>query len=118
MDPLSLLRDYTIRKQLDSVVTAGNVCKFGDEYEFTVDIPTAYKARTGYGENGYYTLEMLVVYIKSSNLRHTEYMGAVNRKQHVAFVDRKDLKVRHSHGSRLLQRFMVMVTITISGTVT
>ena len=93
MDTLSLLRDHTIRKQLDSVVIAGNVCKFGDAYEFPVDIPTAYKARTGYGENGYYTLEMLVAYIKSSNLRHTEYMATVNRKQHVAFVDRKDLKV-------------------------
>lgn len=69
MDPLSLLRDFTMRGDLDKIVRINGDFRFGDEYTFPSSLETAYRSTKG----NRYTLETLVHYIKNHHLKHTEY---------------------------------------------
>jgi parafibromin len=69
MDPLTLLRDFTMRGELDKIVRLNTDFRFGDEYTFPCSLETAYRSTKG----NRYTLETLVHYIKNHHLKHTEY---------------------------------------------
>ncbi|XP_061354524.1 protein CDC73 homolog [Gastrolobium bilobum] len=69
MDPLSALREFTIRGELEKIVRVNGEFRFGDEYSFPCSVETAYRSTKG----NRYTLETLVHYIKNHHLKHTEY---------------------------------------------
>ncbi|KAE9612831.1 hypothetical protein Lal_00027667 [Lupinus albus] len=69
MDPLSALRDFTTRGELDKIVRVNGEFRFGDEFSFPCSVETAYRSTKG----NRYTLETLVYYINNHQLKHTEY---------------------------------------------
>ncbi|KAL6004707.1 accessory factor associated with RNA polymerase II [Asimina triloba] len=89
MDPLSVLRDFTIRGELDKIVRVGDDFRFGLDYSFPCSASTGYRTKQG----TFYTLETLVHYIKNHHLKHVEYLqNARNLKiPPVTFPDRKPL---------------------------
>ncbi|XP_058085014.1 protein CDC73 homolog isoform X2 [Magnolia sinica] len=89
MDPLSALRDFTIRGELDKVVRVGDEFRFGSDYSFPCSASTGYRSKQG----NLYTLETLVYYIKNHHLKHIEYLqNARNLKiPSVTLPDRKPL---------------------------
>ncbi|KAI4345656.1 hypothetical protein L6164_012756 [Bauhinia variegata] len=89
MDPLSALRDFTIRGELDKVVRYNGEYRFGDEYSFPCSAETAYRSAKG----NRYTLETLVHYIKNHHLKHTDYIQNTVALgiPSVPFPDRKPL---------------------------
>jgi parafibromin len=90
MDPLSVLRDYTIRGDLESIRVVGEDFHFGEDYRFPSNIDTAYRSKQG----SLYTLECLVFFLKNVHLKHTEYMqqARLQKLQTVIFTDRKPLQ--------------------------
>ncbi|KAH8938578.1 hypothetical protein BDL97_16G091600 [Sphagnum fallax] len=90
MDPLSVLRDYTVRGDLENVKLVGDEYHFGDDYRFPRGIETAYRSKQG----GFYNLESLVFFVTNTHLRHTDYMQLVRsaKLQIVTFTDRKPLQ--------------------------
>ncbi|KAK4759177.1 hypothetical protein SAY87_022308 [Trapa incisa] len=89
MDPLSALRDYTIRGELDRISRVGDEFRFGSDYTFPCTAETAYRSKQG----NLYTLETLVFYVKHHQLKHTEYIQIARTQQipTVTFIDRKPL---------------------------
>ncbi|GAB4843358.1 accessory factor associated with RNA polymerase II [Ancistrocladus abbreviatus] len=89
MDPLSALRDFTIRGELDKIVRVGDEFRFGNGYAFPCSIETAYRSKQG----NLYTLESLVFYVKNHHLKHTEYMQNALRQgiAAVTLPDRRPL---------------------------
>ncbi|KAL5785580.1 hypothetical protein ACOSQ2_007972 [Xanthoceras sorbifolium] len=89
MDPLSALRDFTIRGELEKVAQVGNEVRFGGDYAFPCSIETAYRSKQG----NLYTLQTLVYFIKNYSLKHTEYIQSAraNRVPAVTLPDRKPL---------------------------
>ncbi|PKI39496.1 hypothetical protein CRG98_040105 [Punica granatum] len=89
MDPLSALRDFTIRGELDKIVRFGDEFRFGSDYAFPCTAETAYRSKQG----NLYTLETLVFYVKNHQLKHTEYIQSARTQQipSVTFIDRKPL---------------------------
>ncbi|XP_057450223.1 protein CDC73 homolog [Lotus japonicus] len=69
MDPLSALREFTMRGELDKIVKLNGEFRFGEEYSFPCSVETAYRSTKG----NRYTLETLVHYVKNHHLKHTEY---------------------------------------------
>ncbi|KAL1316955.1 hypothetical protein HN51_069067 [Arachis hypogaea] len=69
MDPLSALRDFTMRGELEKIVRVNGEFRFGEEYSFPCSAETAYRSTKG----NRYTLETLVHYINNHQLKHTEY---------------------------------------------
>jgi len=90
MDPLSVLRDYTIRGDLESIKVVGEDFHFGEDYRFPSNIDTAYRSKQG----SLYTLECLVFFLRNAHLKHTEYMqqARLQKLQTVNFTDRKPLQ--------------------------
>lgn len=89
MDPLSALRDYTIRGELDKIVRVNDEYRFGSDFSFPCTAETAYRSKQG----NLYTLETLVYYIKNHHLKHTEYMHDARAKRvaTITYTDRKPL---------------------------
>lgn len=69
MDPLSALREYTMRGELEKIVRVNGEFRFGEEYSFPCSVETAYRSTKG----NRYTLETLVHYVRNHHLKHTEY---------------------------------------------
>ncbi|KAK7253146.1 hypothetical protein RIF29_37613 [Crotalaria pallida] len=69
MDPLTALRDFTMRGDLDKIVRVNGEFRFGDDFSFPCSLETAYRSTKG----NRYTLETLVHYINNHHLKHTEY---------------------------------------------
>ncbi|KAK7308012.1 hypothetical protein VNO77_41565 [Canavalia gladiata] len=69
MDPLSALREFTMRGEVEKIVRVNGEFRFGEEYTFPCSVETAYRSTKG----NRYTLETLVHYIKNQHLKHTEY---------------------------------------------
>ncbi|KAF2285408.1 hypothetical protein GH714_003598 [Hevea brasiliensis] len=89
MDPLSALRDFTIRGEVDKIVRVNEEFRFGTDYTFPCSIKTAYRSKHG----NLYTLETLVYYIQNANLKFTDYLQnarAVGLTP-ITFIDRKPL---------------------------
>ncbi|KAK4266323.1 hypothetical protein QN277_027265 [Acacia crassicarpa] len=70
MDPLTALRDFIIRGELEKIVRFGDELRFCNEYSFPCSVETAYRSTKG----NRYTLETLVHYIKNHHLRHPDYI--------------------------------------------
>ncbi|KAF8388084.1 hypothetical protein HHK36_026750 [Tetracentron sinense] len=91
MDPLSALRDFTIRDELDKIVRVGDEFQFGSDYVFPCSAETAYRSKPG----NLCTLETLVYYVKNHHIKHMEYLrNALTQKiPPVTLPDRKPLLV-------------------------
>ncbi|XP_031278195.1 protein CDC73 homolog [Pistacia vera] len=89
MDPLSALRDFTIRGELDKVTQTENEIRFGSDYTFASSIETPFRSKQG----NLYTLQTLVFFIKNYSLKHTEYIqtARAHRIPPVTLPDRKPL---------------------------
>lgn len=89
MDPLSVLREYTMRPDLESIKQVGDEFRFGDEYRFPCNMDTAYRSKQG----SLYTLDSLVFFVKNTHMKHTDYMQQARalKLQTVTFIDRKGL---------------------------
>uniref|UniRef100_A0A2P2LFT3 Protein CDC73 homolog n=1 Tax=Rhizophora mucronata TaxID=61149 RepID=A0A2P2LFT3_RHIMU len=89
MDPLSALRDYTMRGELDKIVRVNDEFWFGSDYVFPCSAKTAYRSKQG----NLYTLETLVYFLLNANAKFTEYLQ--NALSHgvpaITFIDRKPL---------------------------
>ncbi|XXG65264.1 hypothetical protein AAC387_Pa05g3013 [Persea americana] len=96
MDPLSALRDFTIRGELDKIVRVGDEFRFGNDYSFPCTAETAYRSKQG----NLYTLETLVNYIKNHHLKHIEYLqnSRTLKIPSVTLPDRKPL-LDYLHGT-------------------
>ncbi|XP_030543393.1 protein CDC73 homolog [Rhodamnia argentea] len=89
MDPLSALRDFTMRGDLDKIVRVGDEFRFGSDYSFPCAAETAYRSKQG----NLYTLETLLFFVTHHHLKHTDYIQSA-RLHHlptVTFIDRKPL---------------------------
>jgi hypothetical protein len=96
MDPLSLLRDFCINRQLDQVHVKGDKVYFGDRFTFPKTMATSYKSQMGKAD--FYGLEGLVFFIKafhggSKAPSFPDYMQSA-RSSGVPFVNFVDRKVR------------------------
>jgi len=89
MDPLSALRDFTIRGELDKIHRVGDEFRFGNEYIFPCKVETAYRSKQG----SLYTLETLVFFVKNRHIKQPEYIKSATNQgvSTVTFVDRKPL---------------------------
>eukprot|EP00262_Sarcandra_glabra_P004404 TRINITY_DN1538_c0_g1_i1.p1 TRINITY_DN1538_c0_g1~~TRINITY_DN1538_c0_g1_i1.p1 ORF type:complete len:450 (-),score=42.84 TRINITY_DN1538_c0_g1_i1:172-1422(-) len=89
MDPLSALRDFTIRGDSDRIVRVGDEFHFGQDYAFPCSAETAYRSKQG----NLYTLETLVYYIKNHQVKHTDYLQTCRTRKipSVTLPDRKPL---------------------------
>uniref|UniRef100_A0A0D6R9S5 PHP n=1 Tax=Araucaria cunninghamii TaxID=56994 RepID=A0A0D6R9S5_ARACU len=95
MDPLTVLRDFTIRGDLDKITRVADEFRFGDEYRFPCSAETAYRAKQG----GLYNLESLFFFVKNQHLKHSEYFQQARalKLQVVTLPDRKPL-LEYLHG--------------------
>ncbi|XP_010938049.1 protein CDC73 homolog [Elaeis guineensis] len=89
MDPLSVLRDYTVQRKLDQIVRVGDEFRFGSEYAFPCSADTAYRSKQG----SLYTLDTLLFFVRHHNLKHTDYLQSARslRLPAVTLPDRKPL---------------------------
>ncbi|XP_077245256.1 PLANT HOMOLOGOUS TO PARAFIBROMIN [Tasmannia lanceolata] len=89
MDPLSALREFTVRNELDKIIRSNDEFRFGTDYTFPCSAKTAYRSKQG----NLYTLETLIHYIKNLHIKHTDYLQ--NSRTHkippVTLPDRKPL---------------------------
>ncbi|CDO99082.1 unnamed protein product [Coffea canephora] len=92
MDPLTALREYTIRNHLDKISRVGDNFHFGNEYTFPATIETAYRSK--HVKSTHYTLETLHHFITNQHLKHSEYVqnASANRIPPVTLPDRKALQ--------------------------
>ncbi|XP_076891677.1 uncharacterized protein LOC143543162 [Bidens hawaiensis] len=70
MDPLTALREMTIRNDLDKIVRVGDHYRFGPSLSFPCTIDTAYRSKQG----NRYTLETLVYFITNLTTKHHDYI--------------------------------------------
>ncbi|CAN4097665.1 unnamed protein product [Withania somnifera] len=91
MDPLTLLREYTIRNELHKIVRIGDDYRFSNDYSFPCTIETAYRSK--HVQANRYTLETLINFITNHNLKHTDYIQQSRslRIPAVTLPDRKPL---------------------------
>lgn len=89
MDPLSALRDFTIRGELHKIHQVGDELRFGSDYVFPAAAETAYRSKHGTP----YTLETLHYFISNHALKHIDYMQSarLHRVPAVTLPDRKPL---------------------------
>ncbi|XP_042420130.1 protein CDC73 homolog [Zingiber officinale] len=89
MDPLSVLREYAIRGELDRVSRIGDELRFGSEYAFPASAVTAYRSKQG----GFYHLDALLFFARHHQLKHTDYLQSArhHRVTTVTLPDRKAL---------------------------
>lgn len=92
MDPLSLLRDFNCKGQIDHVKVdeAKGLVHFGETYSFPKSSFTNFKSRAGLGE--FYTLDAVLLLLRSRNdvggyIRQTTR----NKVMMISGVDRKNL---------------------------
>ena len=87
MDPLGVLRDYTVRGALGVVETDGELIRFADRYAFSRTVPTGYKGRQG----TLYDLDTLVFFAKHLSDKYVDYMKASReaKLEHISFLDRQ-----------------------------
>ncbi|KAK8954867.1 hypothetical protein KSP39_PZI002838 [Platanthera zijinensis] len=89
MDPLSALRDFTVRGELDNITLVGDEFRFADDYSFPCSTETAFRSKQG----NLYTLETLLFFVRHHHLKHTEYLQSARfrRVPAVTLPDRKPL---------------------------
>eukprot|EP00873_Tetraselmis_striata_P038014 jgi/Tetstr1/458278/TSEL_044764.t1 len=92
MDPLKLLREYTMRGELSQVTQVEDQIDFGDRYTFPASSLTGYKSLKGDGEH--YTLQTVLFFLKSPDKVHSHYMRMAREAGHevVSLIDAADMK--------------------------
>ncbi|KAK1270096.1 hypothetical protein QJS04_geneDACA013054 [Acorus gramineus] len=97
MDPLSALRDFTVRGELSKVTRIANSdeIRFGSDYTFPAMAETAFRSKQG----NLYTLETLLYFIQNHHLKHTDYLQSsrLHRLPSVTLPDRRPL-LDYLHG--------------------
>lgn len=89
MDPLTVLRDFTIRGELDKIIRVNEEFHFGTDYSFPCSTETGYRSKQGF----LYTLETLVYFVQNHHVKHSEYIQNAKRLRipAVTLPDRKTL---------------------------
>ncbi len=90
MDPLNLLRDWTINGKLASVRLGADRVEFADSYSFPRDAPTSYKSQKGKG--GFYGLATLLVFLRNRKTPFPAYVK-ITKEENVPTVSYLDRKV-------------------------
>ncbi|CAN6298344.1 unnamed protein product [Urochloa humidicola] len=88
MDPLSVLRDYAARNELDKIIFSGDDILFGSDYTFPGNTPTAFSSK----QSGRpYPLSAAVFLAQHHDLKHTDFIQAarLRRIPPVSLPDRK-----------------------------
>ncbi|XP_076907802.1 protein CDC73 homolog [Bidens hawaiensis] len=95
MDPLTALREITIRNDLHKIVRVGDHYRFGPSLTFPCTIETAYRSKQG----NRYTLETLVYFITNLTTKHHDYIrnAGTHKIPAVTLLDRKPL-IEYLHG--------------------
>ena len=104
MDPLSLLRTFTINNELDHVVESGSEIEFGNRYSFDKTALTTYKSSQGKGD--FYDLQSVLFFIKNVDLPLKDYFTGT-RNAGVAQIKQLDKKVRFGRMQMLNTRMML-----------
>ncbi|KAM7259499.1 hypothetical protein ACFE04_015240 [Oxalis oulophora] len=120
MDPLTVLREYTMRGELDKIVTVHNEFRFGNDYIFPCSIQTSFLRNKEKGK--YYSLESLIFLLKNLNIPHNLYVQIANEKriQVVTLPDRKPLldyltgKTAHNPTSTSLQQSTAITGLDVN----
>ena len=71
MDPLSVLRDYAARNELDKIIFSGDDILFGSDYTFPANTPTAFTSKQS---NRPYPLSAAVFLAQHHDLKHTDFI--------------------------------------------
>ncbi|CAN0857010.1 Protein CDC73 homolog [Linum grandiflorum] len=89
MDPLSALREYTMRGDLNKIVRVKADFRFGSEYSFPCTTEIGYRSNKG----NLFTLETLVYFIQNAHLKHTDYLQSclAHGVPTITYVERKQL---------------------------
>ncbi|EER91115.1 hypothetical protein BDA96_01G151500 [Sorghum bicolor] len=100
MDPLSVLRDYAARNELDKIIFSGDEIHFGSDYTFPASTPTAFASK----QSGRpYPLSAAVFLAQHHDLKHTDFIQAarLRRIPPVSLPDRKTFLdfLRFGHNS-------------------
>ncbi|PWZ20277.1 hypothetical protein Zm00014a_032811 [Zea mays] len=100
MDPLSVLRDYAGRNELDKIIFSGDEIHFGSDYTFPASTPTAFASK----QSGRpYPLSAAVFLAQHHDLKHTDFIQAarLRRIPPVSLPDRKTFLdfLRFGHNS-------------------
>ena len=90
MDPVSLLREWTISGKLDSIRLGPDRVEFADSYSFRRDAATAYKAQKGKGD--FYSLATLLVFLRNKSTPFPQYVK-ITKEENVPTVSYLDRKV-------------------------
>ncbi|XP_047088134.1 protein CDC73 homolog [Lolium rigidum] len=88
MDPLSVLREYAGRGDLDKIIFTGDDILFGSDYSFPANVPTAFASK----QSGRpYPLSAAVFLAQHNDLKHTDFLQAarLRRIPPVSLPDRK-----------------------------
>lgn len=95
MDPLTVLRDFTIQNNLDKIIRVNNSFRFNSQISFPCTIETAYRSKQG----NFYTLETLIYFIQNVNIKHHDYIrnAGTQKINAVTLLDRKPL-IEYLHG--------------------
>jgi len=100
MDPLSVLRDYAARNELDKIIFSGDDILFGSDYTFPANTPTAFTSKQS---NRPYPLSAAVFLAQHHDLKHTDFIQAarLRRIPPVSLPDRKTFLdfLRFGHNS-------------------
>lgn len=93
MDPLSILRDYCVRNELDQVKVVGDVIHFGSSYQFPKDTDTAFRVWQSQSGADYYKLDAVLFVAQTLPVKHTEYIKQARAAevQNVNLIDRRNL---------------------------
>mmetsp|Transcript_6388 Transcript_6388/g.18404 ORF Transcript_6388/g.18404 Transcript_6388/m.18404 type:complete len:487 (-) Transcript_6388:337-1797(-) len=91
MDPLQLLREWTMEGKLKQIKLDANRVEFGDSYSFKRDMLTSYKSEKAKGP--FYALDALLTFLRE---RSTPFPAYVQRAKEVgvrtvSYLDRKDV---------------------------
>lgn len=93
MDPLSILRDYCVRNELDQVKVVGDVIHFGSSYHFPKDTDTPFRVWQSQTGTDYYKLDAVLFVAQTLPVKHTEYIKQARAAevQNVNLIDRRNL---------------------------
>lgn len=89
MDPLNLLREWTIDGKLKSIKLGPDRVEFADSYSFRRDAPTSYKSQKGKGD--FYGLATLLVFLRNRKTPFPQYVKITKQENlpTVSYLDRK-----------------------------
>ncbi|KAJ3674750.1 hypothetical protein LUZ60_005366 [Juncus effusus] len=89
MDPLTLLREYSINNNLHLITQTSTTFHFGSQHTFPLHTSTAFRSKQG----GHYSLATLLFFLRHHHLKHTDYLQSarLNQVPPITLPDRKPL---------------------------